>query len=313
MISVKNISKNFGATKAVDCVSFDISKREVVGLLGPNGAGKTTTMRILTGFIPPDSGAVEIGGSSITENSVATRRKIGYLPENTPLYEEMSVLEYLDFIAEMRGLSSRERGHKLAEMIEVCKLERMIRKDIGELSKGYRQRVGLAQALVHSPEVLVLDEPTSGLDPKQIIEIRELIKEIGKEKTVLLSTHILPEVEATCGRLLIINDGKIVAEGTTGELAGGVSGKEKITVSIKADPEEAGKALKELSFIESIKRGNSSDGYHSYHLTVVDKDAREKIFDLAVEKSWKINELVTETASLEDVFLKLTTKEDYHA
>ncbi len=313
MISVKAIEKSFGATKAVNDVSFDIGKSEVVGLLGPNGAGKTTTMRILTGFIPPDEGTVKIDGIDIRTNSIETRKKIGYLPESTPLYEDMVLIEYLDFIAEMRGIKKKDRRNKLSEMIETCKLERMIRKNISELSKGYRQRVGLAQTLIHSPEVLILDEPTSGLDPKQIIEIRELIKEIGREKTVLLSTHILPEVEATCQKVLIINDGKIVAEGTTEELACGATGKEKISLSVKAELDEIKNAFSKIPEINDVNHLALIDGYHSFSLTVSDKNVRELLFDLVVEKAWKLNELKLETLSLEDVFLKLTTKEEYNA
>ena len=213
MIEVKGISKRFGPTTAVDNISFSIAKGEVVGFLGPNGAGKTTTMRILTCFLPADAGEAKVAGFDVLEQSMAVRSRIGYLPESAPLYLDMRVSEFLDYIGAIRGLHGADRTAAINRMIEVCGLSGVMLKQIGELSKGYRQRVGLAQAMIHNPEILVLDEPTSGLDPNQIREIRDLIKTLGKEKTVILSTHILPEVEATCSRVMIINRGKIVADG----------------------------------------------------------------------------------------------------
>ena len=214
MIQASNLQKRFGATVAVENVSFDVQRREVVGFLGPNGAGKTTTMRMLTCYLPPDGGTAEIAGHNITTEAVEVRRRIGYLPESAPLYTEMGVVDYLDFIGEVRGLPAVRRRQRIQEMIDVCGLEGVVKKDISELSKGYRQRVGLAQTLIHDPDVHILDEPTSGLDPHQIIQIRELIRNLGREQTVNLSTHILPEVTATCSRVINIHNGRNAADGT---------------------------------------------------------------------------------------------------
>ncbi|MEI6126579.1 MAG: ATP-binding cassette domain-containing protein, partial [Pseudomonadota bacterium] len=219
MIEVENLSKSYGTTKALQNISFRIEKGEVVGFLGPNGAGKSTTMRILTCYLAADSGTARIAGLDINKSPVEVKRRIGYLPENNPLYMDMGVRDYLSFIAKMRKIPSSSIKEKVARAVHTCGLESMASKDIGELSKGYRQRLGLAQALIHDPEVLILDEPTIGLDPHQIIEIRNLIKGIGREKTVILSSHILPEVSATCDRVLIISKGKIAGSGTPEELA----------------------------------------------------------------------------------------------
>ena len=208
MIEVRNLTKRYGSTVAVNNVSFDAEAGEVLGFLGPNGAGKTTTMRVLTCFLPADDGTASIDGYDIFENSIEVRQRIGYLPESAPLYGDMGVIDYLKFIAEIRNIPKSERNDRIKSVVEICGLGPMIQKDVGELSKGYRQRLGLAQSLVHDPPILILDEPTSGLDPSQIIEIRNLIKEIGKEKTIIFSTHILSEVSATCSRVLIISDGQ---------------------------------------------------------------------------------------------------------
>jgi ABC-2 type transport system ATP-binding protein len=213
-VIVKNLTKRYGSQKAIDSINFRVNQGEVLGFLGPNGAGKSTTMKIITSYLAPTEGDVEVGGYSVTREPEKVKQLIGYLPENNPLYLDMPVIEYLEFSALLQGVSKDKVQSRIREMIKVCGLMGEKHKLIGELSKGYRQRVGLAQAMIHDPQVLILDEPTTGLDPNQIVEIRKLIKEIGREKTVILSTHILPEVEATCDRILIINNGKIVADGT---------------------------------------------------------------------------------------------------
>ena len=213
-IIVTNLTKSYGSVKAVDDISFEVHHGEIVGFLGPNGAGKTTTMRMLTSFLSPTSGSVSIEGKDIKEFSLETRKLIGYLPEQNPLYHDMNVMDYLEFTARLQGVPKTNTAKKVREMIGVCGLSTVKHMDIGQLSKGYRQRVGLAQAMIHDPKILIMDEPTSGLDPNQIVEIRNLIRQLGREKTVILSTHILPEVQATCNRVLIISHGKIVADGT---------------------------------------------------------------------------------------------------
>ena len=248
MIEVEHLTKCFGSTVAVSDVSFSVPRGQVLGFLGPNGAGKTTTMRVLTGYFPADEGGVRIDGSLVSQDSIDIRRMIGYLPENAPVYTDMNVVDYLIFIARMRGM--HDVKPRLEVMIETCGLEQVLKKDIGELSKGYRQRVGLAQAMIHDPEILILDEPTSGLDPAQIIEIRNLIKEIGKEKTVILSSHILPEVSATCARILIIDNGKIVADGTALELSRQAKGEAKIIAAFKNAP--PGEVEAAVSAIEGV-------------------------------------------------------------
>ncbi len=224
MISIENLSKTYGPTHALQGISFQVPKGQVVGFLGPNGAGKSTTMKILTGFVEPSGGAVKVGGISVDADPVGARRLIGYLPENNPLYEDMMVEEYLDYVADMRQVPTSQRKKRIGDAVARCGIGGVRGKDIGELSKGYRQRVGLAQAILHDPALLILDEPTTGLDPNQVVEIRNLIKELGQEKTVIMSTHVLPEVQHTCSRAIIIADGKLVADGSPQELAteGGV-------------------------------------------------------------------------------------------
>jgi ABC-2 type transport system ATP-binding protein len=309
VIKVKNVTKTFGSTVAVDNVSFTVEKGEILGFLGPNGAGKTTTMRIMTCYIPPDKGTVDVGGYDVFENSLEIRRLVGYLPEDTPLYLDMGVVDYLLFVAEIRGIPKMKRLQRVREMVELCSLGREIKKDIGELSRGYRQRVGLAQTLIHDPEILVCDEPTSGLDPNQIIEIRELIKRIGKEKTVILSTHILPEVTATCDRTIIINNGRLVADGTPDELVRRGSGGLTIIVTIKAPKSDIEEKLQRLSQVETLRCLGAQPGdFLRYELKMGNgADPSEDIFRIAVESGWILKELRQEHATLEDVFKQLTT------
>ncbi|MFZ1948330.1 MAG: ATP-binding cassette domain-containing protein [bacterium] len=321
MISVKRLTKTFGRTVAVDDISFEVSRGEVLGLLGPNAAGKTTTMRVLTCYMAPDSGSASVAGYDVIDDSLEVRKRVGYLPESAPLYPDMDVVSYLDFVAEVRGIGRAERPRRVARMIETCGLGDMMTRTVGTLSKGFKQRVGLAQTLIHDPEILVLDEPTTGLDPSQIIEIRELIKQIGKERTVILSTHILPEVEVTCTRVLIINEGRIVASGTPEELQAAAGGEEAIRVSIRAggvggaagaaEARRVEESLGRIASVTSVTQvGQPSQDYIAY-LVKAGNAGRlgEEVFRTAVAAGWTINELKRETLSLEDIFLKLTTKE----
>ena len=253
MIEVDRLSKRYGDRTAIDAVSFTAVPGQILGFLGPNGAGKTTTMRIITGYLPATAGTVRVAGFDVFEQSIEVRRRVGYLPESAPVYAEMGIVEYLRFVAEVRGIPPAERAGRIDQIVQRVGLIPMIQKDIGQLSKGYRQRVGLAATLIHDPEVLVLDEPTSGLDPNQIIEIRQLIRDIGREKTVILSTHILPEVEATCNRVLIINGGRIVASGTPEELTKAAAGEARCRVSIKTSAAVAEPRLRALSGLEGLR------------------------------------------------------------
>jgi ABC-2 type transport system ATP-binding protein len=310
-ITVSNLTKMYGNEKAVDDISFTVNTGEILGFLGPNGAGKTTTMKIITCFLPPSSGSVHVDGLSIGEHSLEVRKKIGYLPELNPLYLDMNVLEYLDYCARLHGLSKSEVKTRMREMVELCGLTDVRHKDIGELSKGYKQRVGLAQAMIHDPEVLILDEPTSGLDPNQIVEIRNLIRKLGRAKTVILSTHILPEVQATCDRVIIINDGSIVANGTPEQLQENFQGAETYSIEVKAsvnDPmSDIFPKLKSLVSVESVTYNGGEGEHHRFSLqTSKGIDIREEIFHKAVSERWILLELFKQTASLEDVFRKLT-------
>ena len=311
MINIENLTKYYGPTLAVDSVSFEVAKGEVVGFLGPNAAGKTTTMRIVTCYLKPTSGTGCVAGYDIHDEPVEVRKRIGYLPENNPLYPEMNVVDYLDYIAELRQVPASERSRRVKEMIGITGLGDVLWKDIGELSKGFRQRVGLAQSMIHDPDILILDEPTSGLDPNQIVEIRQLIREIGREKTIILSTHILPEVSATCDRVVIINDARLVASGTTDELVNRAQGADVVTAGVNG-PEEAGfHALREADFVSEFRKVREEAGEQAAWLTLeiesASGDIREKLFRLVVEKNWSLRELKLEKMSLEEVFAKLTT------
>jgi ABC-2 type transport system ATP-binding protein len=307
MIEVKSLSKHYGAVRAVDNVSFKVERGEIVGFLGPNGAGKTTTMKVLTCYLAPTSGTATVDGCDILDDPVGVRSKIGYLPESTPLYEEMGVLEYLNFVARMRGLDAMAGAKRVNHLIDICDISRMAHKDIGELSKGFRQRVGLAQALMHDPPVLILDEPTSGLDPGQIVEIRELIKSIAREKCILLSTHILPEAQNTCNRILIINEGRIAGEGTSDELLAMAVGEERYILALKGgDAKQMGDGLRMLPKVSSVTT-LSADGASRFSVVAAKgADLNEAIFDFAVERRYKLLELQHTATSLEDVFLRLT-------
>jgi len=304
-VQIRNLVKSYGDQRAVDGISFEIRRGEVVGFLGPNGAGKTTTMKIITGYLKPDAGEVRFDGISSLERDF--RHKIGYLPETNPLYVDMPVIDYLKLSARLQDVPESEIPARVRKMVEVCGLGDEKHKTIGELSKGYRQRVGLAQAIIHDPELLILDEPTSGLDPNQIVEIRQLIREIGKTKTVILSTHILPEVEATCDRIIIIHRGKLVADSTAGDLRRHAEGKALLTVRVEGGTsEEQLSALRQISSVrdvESIVEG----GIRRWKLEHEGGDGTAAaVFDMCVERGWKLLEMVPQEQKLEDVFRALT-------
>jgi ABC-2 type transport system ATP-binding protein len=300
MIEVENLTKYYGDLAAIKDVSFTVEQGEVLGFLGPNGAGKTTTMRILAGFIPPSSGTARVAGYDVFKDSLEVRRRIGYLPETIPLYPEMTVRSYLDFMATIRGV--KERRKRLEEVMATCHIEEVADEAIGKLSKGYQQRVGLAQALVHNPDVLILDEPTIGLDPKQIIEVRELIKELGKERTIILSTHILSEAQQVCGRVLIINEGRIVAEGTPESLTALLKGGERIYIELARPSPDV---KEELMGIEGVKSVEAKDGGYEIECAL-GKDKREEIAEAAVKHKWGLLEMKKVGMSLEEIFLELT-------
>ncbi len=310
MIEVRELTKSYGTTVAVNQVTFEAHAGEVLGFLGPNGAGKTTTMRILTCYLSADAGSATVAGYDVFEESVEVRKHIGYLPESAPLYTDMGVIEYLNFMTQVRDIPKSQRKERTRTVIDICGLEDVIQKDIGELSKGYRQRVGLAQSLIHDPPILILDEPTSGLDPSQIIEIRNLIKNIGQEKLVLFSTHILPEVSATCSRILIINNGTIVANGTPEELSHQAKGEEIVHITIRGVKEAIEAELGELEFVSQWNCVGTDDGTASYQINADHgSDAAEALFHMVVENRWSLTELRQESVDLEDVFLNLTHKE----
>ncbi len=311
-ITVRNLTKLYGEEKAIDDISFDVKTGEILGFLGPNGAGKTTTMKIITCYMPPSAGTVTVNDCDIANKSLEVRRKIGYLPELNPLYLDMNVLEYLEYSAQLHKMEKSQIRQRMREMVEVCGLSGVRHKDIGELSKGYRQRVGLAQAMIHDPEVLILDEPTNGLDPNQIVEIRNLIRKLGSAKTVILSTHILSEVQATCDRVIIINDGKIAADGTPDQLQHEFRGSDIISVELKADVEngmiEIFPKVKALAHVENVQYQNPSPGIHRLLITAAKgSDIREDLFRQAVSEKWLLLEIHREATSLEEVFHKLTT------
>lgn len=311
-IAVRNLTKLYGEQKAIDDISFDVKTGEILGFLGPNGAGKTTTMKILTCYMPPSAGQVEVDGLDISHSSLDVRKKVGYLPEMNPLYLDMNVLDYIEYSAQLHGLKGGQMKHRVKEMVHVCGLEEVRHKDIGELSKGYRQRVGLAQAMVHEPDVLILDEPTSGLDPNQIVEIRNLIRQLGRAKTVILSTHILSEVQATCDRVLIINEGKIVADGTPEQLRQDFQGAESISLELRtgvANPvDQVSPKLRALGPVTAVELVSQKDSVSRYTIHIEKgADIREAAFRLAVAEGWVLLEMHRKTTSLEEVFHKLTT------
>lgn len=304
MIEVENLTKYYGDLAAIRALNFRVEQGEILGFLGPNGAGKTTTMRILSGYMPPSEGTARVAGFDVFDDSLAVRRQIGYMPETVPLYPEMSVYSYLDFMARIRGVG--DRRPRVQAAMEVCHIADKADTIIGRLSKGYRQRVGLAQALVHDPEVLILDEPTIGLDPKQIIEVRELIKELGHERTIILSTHILSEAQQTCDRVLIINEGEIVAEGTSQQLTGRLTRGTLLHVQVAKPGGEVIEALSRVDGVVSVEP--ESEG--SYQVACVQgRDCRAALSAVVVNGGWGLLELRSIEMSLEDIFLRLTAED----
>ena len=304
-ISIENLSKSYGPQKAVDNISFKVNTGEILGFLGPNGAGKTTTMKMITNYIQPDGGDIRINDLSIKGHDF--KPNIGYLPEHNPLYLDMPVIDYLAFCARLQGIKDDQLDTQIIKMIRLCGLDAEKHKKIGELSKGYRQRVGLAQAMIHDPEILILDEPTTGLDPNQIVEIRELIKTIGREKTVILSTHILPEVEATCDRILIINNGEIVADGTPASLRNQAQGQQILSLKIEdGSPEEVRKKLASLANVSEAKILDLQQGTFEVVSNSGVKSNRD-IFNMCVQEKWSLMEMTPIETKLEDIFRDLTS------
>lgn len=312
MIEVENLTKYYGPRRAVEDVSFKVEKGEILGLLGPNGAGKTTIMRMLTGFFQPTFGKAKVADFDTVEEPLEVKKRIGYLPETLPLYNEMTVSSYLEFVAKLKGIEFKEIKKKVSKSMEITKISDVENRIIGRLSRGYRQRVGLAQALLSDPEVLILDEPTIGLDPKQIIEVRKLIKSFGGEKTVILSSHILPEVSMTCEKIVIIDKGNVIAVDTQEQLSKRLKeGGEKIFAKIKGQENDVIKQISKIKGIKDLQKELEEDGIVSLSLeSEGDKSIREEIFRTVVLNNWILYEMRADHMSLEDVFLKLTTKEE---
>ena len=306
MIKVENLTKRYAGHTAINDLSFEVGKGEIMGFLGPNGAGKSTTMRILSSFMPPTSGRASIAGFDIFEQSLQARAHLGYMPENVPLYLDMRVTEYLNYRAALKGVPHRRIAERVGDVKELCGLKDVERKLIGALSKGYRQRVGLADALVHEPDLLILDEPTSGLDPNQIRQVRDLIKNLGKQHTILLSTHILPEVEMTCSRVIIINRGRIEACDTPENLLGEIRTARAVVLEAKVGAEEGAEQLKRIAGVRDVAVVPDGE-WQTFSLRVESgADVREEVFRLAADRRWSVRELSQRRATLEDVFVELT-------
>ena len=311
MIEVENLTKRYPGVTAVDRLSFNVQKGEVCGLLGANGAGKSTTMRILAGYIPATEGHASVAGFDVFKDSLEVRRRIGYMPENVPLYTEMRINEYLEFRAALKGVSRKERRERIEWVKQQCGLAEVGKKIIGHLSKGYRQRVGLADTLVHDPELIILDEPTIGLDPNQIRQVRELIRDLGKHRTVLLSTHILPEVEMTCSRVIIINRGKIVASDSVERLKQLRRGGGETVLELKADAGAVRSELAAVADVQNVEIKPLSGGYvRAVVFPKANQDLREPVSETVRRMNWGLRELTRRTQTLEDIFLQLTTEDD---
>ena len=315
MIEVQNLTKTFGDRTAVDHISFTVNKGEILGFLGPNGAGKTTTMRILTGFLPATSGTAKIGGFDVFDDSIEVRRRIGYLPETPPLYTDMKVGEYLDFVTRIKNVPAEKRASRIEDALEKTNITDKRDELIKRLSRGYKQRVGIAQALVHDPDVIILDEPTVGLDPKQIIEVRHLIKGLAGNHTIILSTHILPEVSMTCDRVVIINRGKIAAVDTPANLTTQLKGAQHVRFEARADEAALRGAMQEIPGISNvvIEPVGSSGVLAVTVESAAGQDARSEIAAKIVGKGWPLLELRGVSLSLEEIFLQLTTDDASHA
>jgi ABC-2 type transport system ATP-binding protein len=312
MISVKELTKKYARNLAVDHISFEVNKGEIVGFLGPNGAGKTTTMRMLTGFLLPTSGTATVAGFDVLEQPLEVKRRIGYLPESPPLYHEMVANEYLAFVGKLKGLSGAELNKRIDYVSERCAINDVRTKQLGKLSRGYRQRVGLAQAIIHNPEVLILDEPTAGLDPKQINETRDLIKSLAGDHTIILSTHILPEVEQTCEKVVIINKGKIAATDSVRNLRDRARGAESVILEVgngDIDPAIIQQTLEQITGVNRVTLKDSQDGRRIFEIESGKELVRGDLARAVVQSGWDLNELRTTAMSLEEVFLQLTGEE----
>src|SRR5438477_5884222 len=314
MIKVEGLSKRYARTLAVDNISFEVQKGQIVGFLGPNGAGKTTTMRVLTCFLPPSSGSAQVAGFDVLEKPLEVKKRIGYLPETPPLYPEMEVVEYLTFVGKLKGIPGSDLSRRVDEVCERCAIPDVKQKLIGKLSKGYRQRVGLAQAIIHNPDVLVLDEPTSGLDPKQIIETRELIKGLAGDHTIILSTHILPEVEHTCERVIIINQGKLVATDSVRNLQNRARGAESVLVEVvgrngNLESSAVQRRLEQVAGVNRVMVKASFDNRKTFEVESRKGFVRGDLARAVVESGWDLNELRPTAMSLEEIFLQLTGTE----
>ena len=310
MIQASGLTHYYGPQPAIEDVNFGVKRGEILGFLGPNGAGKTTTMRILTGFMPPTQGKVTLGGFDVVEQSLEVRRRIGYLPETVPLYTEMPVNGYLKYMGTLRGMPSRRIRQRISEVIDVCRLQDYHKTIIGKLSKGYRQRVGIAQAILHEPEVLVMDEPTIGIDPIQVVETRRLIQDLGKQQTVVLSSHILPEVSMICERVLIIHQGRIVAEDTPENLAQRLQGVDRLQVEVGGPYEEVMPVLRQMPGVTQVSHRRQQDrDVYTIHAQE-DRDLREEISRVVVGQGWSLLSMQLVGMSLEDIFLRLTTEEE---
>jgi ABC-2 type transport system ATP-binding protein len=313
MIEVQHLTKRYGRVTAVDDLTFKVERGEILGFLGPNGAGKTTTMRILTGYMPATEGHAKVAGFDVFNQPLEAKRRTGYLPETPPLYPEMTVREYLQFVARIKtkGVSSAERRQRVEESMRRTRVLDMANRHCGKLSKGYRQRVGLAQAILHNPEVLILDEPTAGLDPKQIIETRQLIKELAGTHTIILSTHILPEVSQTCDRVVIINKGKMVAVDTPGNLTAKLRGSDTMYVQLDAQGQDAATALRGVPGVTGVVAADANNGLTGFEVTAESgRDVRPDLARAIVMQNWGLLELRPTRMSLEDIFLSLTTEEN---
>lgn len=319
MIKVEGLTKRYARTVAVDNISFEIAKGQIVGFLGPNGAGKTTTMRVLTCFLPPSAGTAHVAGFDVLKNPFEVKQRIGYLPETPPLYPEMEVVEYLTFVGRLKGIGKSELGKRIDEVCERCAIGDVRKKLVGKLSKGYRQRVGLAQAIIHNPDVLVLDEPTAGLDPKQIIETRELIKRLAGDHTIILSTHILPEVEQTCEQVIIIAKGKLVATDSVSNLTSRLLGSEAVAVEVEPrdgaiDPMVVRQRLEQVPGVSRVLIKETRDKRHSFEVEGLQgRSVRPELARSVVEAGWNLTELRPLALSLEEIFLQLTSSDQGEA
>ena len=310
MIEVQHLTKRYGPVTAVNDVSFKAERGEILGFLGPNGAGKTTTMRVLTGYMPPTDGKAIVAGYDVLEQPIEAKRRTGYLPETPPLYPDMTVVDYLTFCARIKGVPRSERTSRVKSTMERTRVADMAKRHCGKLSKGYRQRVGLAQALLHNPDVLILDEPTAGLDPKQIIETRRLIKELGGDHTVILSTHILPEVSQTCHRVVIINNGRVVAVDTPENLTARLGGSGALYIEVDSMGADAGNVLGAIPGVVGVSVSETRGGISGYEVSsAAGRDVRRELASTVVGQGWGLLELRPVRMSLEDIFLHLTTED----